>query len=108
MPEGSGSRFALRRTRSADEPSPAAESRSIRVAVDERTHLLLSIGTVRSLDARTHLRGEVTMNLKALAAVGSSQFDSKRELLDALHPVFEEYRASGGGIFSQLRALLPF
>jgi hypothetical protein len=45
---------------------------------------------------------------EALAAVGPSEFDSKRELLDALHPVFEEYRASGGGIFSQLRALLPF
>ncbi|MDQ2055192.1 MULTISPECIES: hypothetical protein [Halobellus] len=45
---------------------------------------------------------------EALASVGTSQFDSKRELLDALHPVLEEYRASGGGIFSQLRALLPF
>ena len=45
---------------------------------------------------------------EALAAVGPSRFDSERELLDALHPVFEEYRASGGGIFSQLRALLPF
>ncbi|MGQ4554969.1 DUF5789 family protein [Halobellus sp. GM3] len=44
----------------------------------------------------------------ALAAVEASQFDTERELLDALHPVFEEFRTSGGGIFSQLRALLPF
>jgi len=45
---------------------------------------------------------------EALEVTGSSRFDTKRELLDALHPVFEEYRASSGGIFSQLRALLPF
>ncbi|MFB6252936.1 MAG: hypothetical protein ABEI27_14835 [Halobellus sp.] len=45
---------------------------------------------------------------EALAAVNRKQFDTQRELLDALHPVLEEYRASGGGLFSQLRALLPF
>ncbi|WP_049985762.1 DUF5789 family protein [Halobellus rufus] len=45
---------------------------------------------------------------EALEATATSRFDSKRELLDALHPVLEEYRASNGGIFSQLRALLPF
>ncbi|RLM57162.1 hypothetical protein DVK02_05050 [Halobellus sp. Atlit-31R] len=45
---------------------------------------------------------------EALTSVGETEFDSKRELLDALHPVLEEYRESGGGIFSQLRALLPF
>ncbi|WP_144903837.1 DUF5789 family protein [Halobellus captivus] len=45
---------------------------------------------------------------EALNAVGPNRFDTKRELLDALHPVFEEYRASSGGVFSQLRALLPF
>ena len=45
---------------------------------------------------------------EALSAVRASEFDTKRELLDALHPVLEEYRESGGGIFSQLRALLPF
>ena len=45
---------------------------------------------------------------KALAAVETTRFDTERELLDALHPVFEEYRASAGGIFAQLRDLLPF
>jgi hypothetical protein len=45
---------------------------------------------------------------EALGAVRASRFDTQRELLDALHPVLEEYRESGGGILSQLRALLPF
>ena len=45
---------------------------------------------------------------EALGAVRTAQFDTQRELLDALHPVLEEYRESGGGILSQLRALLPF
>ncbi|WP_336024907.1 hypothetical protein [Halobellus salinisoli] len=44
----------------------------------------------------------------ALEATGPSRFDTERELLDALHPVFEEYRAASGGVLSQLRALLPF
>jgi len=45
----------------------------------------------------------------ALDAVAIEQFDTKTELLDALHPVFEEHRASTGrGILGQLRALLPF
>jgi hypothetical protein len=45
---------------------------------------------------------------EALGAVRATEFDTKRELLDALHPVLEEYREAGGGILSQLRALLPF
>jgi hypothetical protein len=45
---------------------------------------------------------------QVLSAVGTSRFETERELLDALHPVFEEHRASAGGLFSQLRALLPF
>jgi hypothetical protein len=45
---------------------------------------------------------------EALSTVRADEFDTQRELLDALHPVLEEYRESGGGIFSQLRALLPF
>lgn len=45
---------------------------------------------------------------EALGAVRTTQFETQRELLDALHPVLEEYRESGGGILSQLRALLPF
>ncbi|GGL58235.1 DUF5789 family protein [Halocalculus aciditolerans] len=38
-----------------------------------------------------------------------STFDSRRDLLNALHPRFEEYRRSrSGGILGQLRSLLPF
>lgn len=44
-----------------------------------------------------------------LEAVPQDRFESKGELLDVLHPVFEEYRTSArGGIVGQLRALLPF
>lgn len=36
-------------------------------------------------------------------------FDSRQELLNALHPAFEEYRKRhSGGIVSQMRSLLPF
>jgi hypothetical protein len=45
----------------------------------------------------------------ALDEVPRSKFENKTQLLDQLHPVFEEHRASaGGGILQQLRSLLPF
>jgi hypothetical protein len=45
----------------------------------------------------------------AMESLPTRQFDSESELLDLLHPVFEEYRASArGGIVGRLRALLPF
>ena len=37
------------------------------------------------------------------------QYESKRDLLDTLHPVFEEYRAAASkSFFGRLRAMLPF
>ena len=46
---------------------------------------------------------------EALDRLPRSQFESETELLDMLHPVFEEYRASASGSFlQQLRDLLPF
>jgi len=37
------------------------------------------------------------------------RFESEQELLNALHPVFEEMRASASSsMFMQLRALVPF
>jgi len=46
---------------------------------------------------------------EVLRAIPQDQFDSKAELLDLLHPVFEEYRTSSGGSFvRRLRELLPF
>jgi hypothetical protein len=42
----------------------------------------------------------------ALERVGKDRFDSEDELLDALHPVFEEYRRSAsGGLLGRLRSL---
>jgi len=45
----------------------------------------------------------------ALSACEAESFDSKQELLNALHPVFEEKREKlSGGILGRLRALVPF
>lgn len=46
---------------------------------------------------------------EALAAVPEDRFETETELLDALHPVFEERRVEGGnGVFAKLKRLLPF
>ena len=45
---------------------------------------------------------------EVMASHPRDRFDSRSELLDELHPVFEEYRASSSrGLLSQLRSLLP-
>mgnify|MGYP000442277293 CR=1 FL=1 len=45
----------------------------------------------------------------ALAEAGRERFESGRDLLNALHPVFERKRQSAStGFLSQLRALVPF
>lgn len=43
----------------------------------------------------------------ALERCDRERFSSKGDLLDALHPVFEAERESGGGILDRLRALVP-
>lgn len=44
-----------------------------------------------------------------LDEVGQQTFDHEQELLNALHPVFERKRESGGNsLLSQLRSLVPF
>jgi hypothetical protein len=46
---------------------------------------------------------------EAMESLPTREFDSESELLDLLHPVFEEYRANaGGGILGRLRSVLPF
>jgi hypothetical protein len=46
---------------------------------------------------------------EVLESVEEQKFENKTELLNALHPVFEEYRVtSSNGILAQLRSLLPF
>lgn len=43
-----------------------------------------------------------------LDRVPTDEFESQKELLNALHPVFEELRtSSGGGVLSWVRSLLP-
>lgn len=45
----------------------------------------------------------------ALDAVPRDEFESESELLDVLHPVFEEHRQKAGDSFvGRLRTLLPF
>lgn len=44
-----------------------------------------------------------------LAEVDQDQFRSRQQLLNALHPEFEEYRkAHSGGVVKQVRSMLPF
>ena len=46
---------------------------------------------------------------EALTDTGSETFESRQELMNALHPVFEEYRARrSNGVVARLRAMLPF
>ncbi|MFB6129215.1 MAG: hypothetical protein ABEJ28_00145 [Salinigranum sp.] len=44
----------------------------------------------------------------ALERVPAEEFDSQSDLLDQLHPVFEEYRASASrSLLGRLRSLVP-
>ena len=46
---------------------------------------------------------------EAMEALPKRTFDSQSELLDLLHPVFEEYRVStSGSLLGRIRAILPF
>ncbi|WP_129115817.1 DUF5789 family protein [Halegenticoccus tardaugens] len=51
-----------------------------------------------------------TLDLEAaLDRLSRDRFESESELLDRLHPIFEEHRrSSSGGFVGRLRALLPF
>ncbi|ELZ97736.1 MULTISPECIES: hypothetical protein [Haloferax] len=45
----------------------------------------------------------------ALAAAPKDRFDSRRDLLETLHPVFEEFRAKASkSLMGRLRSLVPF
>jgi hypothetical protein len=46
---------------------------------------------------------------EVLARAEPERFDSRQELLNALHQPFEEYRRNhSGGVVAQVRSLLPF
>lgn len=52
--------------------------------------------------------GSVALS-EAMDALPKQRFDSESELLDLLHPVFEEYRVSTSGSFlGRIRSMLPF
>ena len=52
-------------------------------------------------------RGQTISLEEALERTTREQFDSRRELLNALHPIFEDER-NRGGIGGFLRSILPF
>jgi len=46
---------------------------------------------------------------EAMDALPKRTFESESELLDLLHPVFEEYRVSASGsLLGRIRSILPF
>lgn len=71
-----------------------------------RDELEAAMGTMEvPYDAGGH-----TLRLgEALGEVEADRFETKNELLDALHPVFEAYRQrTSTGLLARVRSLLPF
>lgn len=53
-------------------------------------------------------RGRTVSLDEALDRTGRDRFDTQRELLNELHPVFEELRTAGGaGLVDWLKSFLP-
>lgn len=50
-----------------------------------------------------------TMTLEtAIQQAGTQQFKTRQELLNELHPIFEQRREQSTGVIGRLRSLLPF
>lgn len=50
-----------------------------------------------------------TLELReALSELGTDRFETKTQLLEEIHPVFEHRRRTGGGIVERIRQFLPF
>ncbi len=72
----------------------------------DRQEVQVAVGGMEvPFDASGH-----TLRLEnALDELDAEQFETRNELLDALHPVFEGYRQrSATGFFATLRSYLPF
>ncbi|MFP8957083.1 hypothetical protein ACLI4Y_10165 [Natrialbaceae archaeon A-CW3] len=55
------------------------------------------------------VHGNAILLETALEEVPQTEFESRQELLNALHPVFETYREEhSSGFMQQLRSLFPF
>lgn len=52
-------------------------------------------------------KGNAVALSTVLDGVGTDRFESRQDLLDALHPEFERLRRSSGGVVSWLRSLFP-
>ncbi|MFC3957117.1 hypothetical protein [Halovivax cerinus] len=53
--------------------------------------------------------GSTVQFSEALAETDADAFDSRQDLMNELHPVFEAYRANrSASLVGQLRSLLPF
>jgi hypothetical protein len=80
------------------------DKRDITFPTDEET-LRDSLGDVEiPYDAAGNT---MTFNT-ALDNVPEERFENQRELLNALHPVFEEHRETGGnGILARIRSYIP-
>lgn len=84
---------------------PTLEEADVDYPTDARS-LRAKIGAV---EVPYDASGNTLQLAEALDQVEGATFDSKREVLNALHPVFERKRErAGGGVLSQLRALVPF
>ncbi|EMA04526.1 hypothetical protein C439_02587 [Haloferax mediterranei ATCC 33500] len=61
------------------------------------------------VDVPVDAAGNTVKISEALEVASKDRFESRRELLDTLHPIFEEYRAKASkSLMGRLRALVPF
>lgn len=56
-----------------------------------------------------NVHGDTVALGEILAESGQDRFESRQELLNALHPAFEDYRKRhSNGVVQQVRSFLPF
>ncbi|WP_136589153.1 DUF5789 family protein [Salinigranum halophilum] len=67
------------------------------------------VETVGDVQVSYDASGGTVALSEIIEAAPARRFESKRDLLDTLHPVFEEYRAAtSNSLVGRLRGLLPF
>lgn len=67
------------------------------------------IDTVSNTDVPYDAAGSTISLAEAIDRTGTDHFESERQLLNELYPVFEAERQSrSSSVFGQLRSLLPF
>jgi hypothetical protein len=87
----------------------ALDARLSEVAVEYPTDGETIRGTLGDTEIPYNAAGNTVAIGEAIDRSGKTHFESEQELLNALHPVFEEMRESASSsILMQLRALVPF